>query len=106
MRGHVGGCLETNQPAVWASRPDPTLARLRTLSSTSAVFSSQTFPLDRYHHHTDPSSTHPYTRPPSSIMTEYVKVEKIVPKFPPPAFGDIAKASNDVCLGRPAGALR
>lgn len=32
-------------------------------------------------------------------MTEYVKVEKIVPKFPPPAFGDIAKASNDVCLG-------
>lgn len=31
-------------------------------------------------------------------MTEFVKVEKIVPKFPPPAFGDIAKASNDVCL--------
>ncbi|KAJ4349033.1 Mitochondrial porin [Ascochyta clinopodiicola] len=29
-------------------------------------------------------------------MTEYVKVEKIVPKFPPPAFGDIAKASNDL----------
>lgn len=32
-------------------------------------------------------------------MTEYVKVEKIVPRFPPPAFSDIAKASNDVCLG-------
>jgi len=32
-------------------------------------------------------------------MTEFVKVEKLVPKFPPPAFGDIAKASNDVCLG-------
>jgi hypothetical protein len=31
-------------------------------------------------------------------MTEYVKIEKIVPRFPPPAFGDIAKASNDVCL--------
>ncbi|KAF1928775.1 outer mitochondrial membrane protein porin 1 [Didymella exigua CBS 183.55] len=29
-------------------------------------------------------------------MTEYVKIEKIVPKFPPPAFGDIAKASNDL----------
>ncbi|KAF2127234.1 hypothetical protein P153DRAFT_344679 [Dothidotthia symphoricarpi CBS 119687] len=29
-------------------------------------------------------------------MTEYVKVEKIVPKFPPPAFSDIAKASNDL----------
>ena len=30
-------------------------------------------------------------------MTEYVKVEKVIPKFPPPAFSDIAKASNDVC---------
>jgi voltage-dependent anion channel protein 2 len=29
-------------------------------------------------------------------MTEFVKVEKIVPRFPPPAFGDIAKASNDL----------
>ncbi|KAI4612652.1 uncharacterized protein J4E88_000484 [Alternaria novae-zelandiae] len=29
-------------------------------------------------------------------MTEYVKVEKIIPKFPPPAFSDIAKASNDL----------
>ncbi|CBX91959.1 hypothetical protein IAQ61_000166 [Plenodomus lingam] len=29
-------------------------------------------------------------------MTEYVKVEKIVPRFPPPAFSDIAKASNDL----------
>jgi voltage-dependent anion channel protein 2 len=29
-------------------------------------------------------------------MTEYVKIEKIVPRFPPPAFGDIAKASNDL----------
>jgi voltage-dependent anion channel protein 2 len=29
-------------------------------------------------------------------MTEYIKVEKIVPRFPPPAFGDIAKASNDL----------
>ncbi|KAH6639491.1 mitochondrial porin-like protein [Boeremia exigua] len=29
-------------------------------------------------------------------MTEFVKVEKLVPKFPPPAFGDIAKASNDL----------
>ncbi len=37
-------------------------------------------------------------------MTEYVKVEKIVPKFPPPAFGDIAKASNDVCLDHLSGA--
>jgi hypothetical protein len=39
--------------------------------------------------------------PPSNtaIMTEYVKVEKVIPKFPPPAFSDIAKASNDVCLG-------
>jgi voltage-dependent anion channel protein 2 len=34
-------------------------------------------------------------------MTEYVKVEKIIPKFPPPAFSDIAKASNDVCFGSP-----
>jgi hypothetical protein len=32
-------------------------------------------------------------------MTEYIKVEKIVPKFPPPAFSDISKASNDVCFG-------
>jgi voltage-dependent anion channel protein 2 len=29
-------------------------------------------------------------------MTEYVKVEKVIPKFPPPAFSDIAKASNDL----------
>jgi voltage-dependent anion channel protein 2 len=29
-------------------------------------------------------------------MTEYVKVEKIIPKVPPPAFSDIAKASNDL----------
>ncbi|KAL5120106.1 Mitochondrial porin [Pleosporales sp. CAS-2024a] len=29
-------------------------------------------------------------------MSEYVRVEKIVPKFPPPAFSDIAKASNDL----------
>ncbi|KAF2846327.1 mitochondrial porin-like protein [Plenodomus tracheiphilus IPT5] len=29
-------------------------------------------------------------------MTEYVKVEKIIPRFPPPAFSDIAKASNDL----------
>ncbi|EDU47211.1 outer mitochondrial membrane protein porin 1 [Pyrenophora tritici-repentis Pt-1C-BFP] len=36
-------------------------------------------------------------------MTEYVKVEKIVPKFPPPAFSDIAKASNDVKLKAPNG---
>jgi len=34
------------------------------------------------------------TKPPN--MTEYVKVEKIIPKFPPPAFSDIAKASNDL----------
>jgi hypothetical protein len=34
-------------------------------------------------------------------MTEYIKVEKIVPKFPPPAFSDISKASNDVCFGPP-----
>lgn len=68
------------------------------------MFSSQTFPLDRYHH-IYPSSTTPYTPFPSTIMTEYVKVEKIVPKFPPPAFGDIAKASNDVCLGCLSGAL-
>lgn len=71
---------------------------------TSAVFSSQTFPLDRYHH-VDSSSTHPYTPPPSFIMTEYVKVEKIIPKFPPPAFSDIAKASNDVCFGCLSGAF-
>jgi voltage-dependent anion channel protein 2 len=31
------------------------------------------------------------------MSTEYVRVEKVIPKFPPPAFGDIAKASNDVC---------
>lgn len=68
------------------------------------MFSSQTFPLDCYHH-IYPSSTTPYTPFPSTIMTEYVKVEKIVPKFPPPAFGDIAKASNDVCLGCLSGAL-
>ncbi|KAF1942339.1 hypothetical protein EJ02DRAFT_454359 [Clathrospora elynae] len=30
------------------------------------------------------------------MTTEYVKVEKIVPRFPPPAFSDIAKASNDL----------
>ena len=30
------------------------------------------------------------------MSTEYVKVEKVVPRFPPPAFGDIAKPSNDV----------
>ncbi|KAL6703234.1 Mitochondrial porin [Coniothyrium glycines] len=30
------------------------------------------------------------------MTTEYVKIEKIVPKFPPPAFSDIAKASNDL----------
>jgi voltage-dependent anion channel protein 2 len=35
-------------------------------------------------------------------MTEYVKVEKIVPRFPPPAFSDIAKASNDVCCAHKA----
>lgn len=29
-------------------------------------------------------------------MTEYVVKEKLVPKFPPPAFSDIAKASNDL----------
>ncbi|OAL48635.1 mitochondrial porin-like protein [Pyrenochaeta sp. DS3sAY3a] len=29
-------------------------------------------------------------------MTDFVKVEKLVPKFPPPAFSDIAKASNDL----------
>ncbi|EMD97813.1 hypothetical protein COCC4DRAFT_200867 [Bipolaris maydis ATCC 48331] len=29
-------------------------------------------------------------------MPEYVKVESIVPKVPPPAFSDIAKASNDL----------
>ncbi|KAH8730197.1 eukaryotic porin/Tom40 [Phaeosphaeriaceae sp. PMI808] len=29
-------------------------------------------------------------------MAEYIKVEKIIPKFPPPAFSDIAKASNDL----------
>ncbi|KAH9876315.1 hypothetical protein J1614_004194 [Plenodomus biglobosus] len=29
-------------------------------------------------------------------MTEYVKIEQIVPRFPPPAFSDIAKASNDL----------
>lgn len=34
-------------------------------------------------------------------MTDFVKVEKLVPKFPPPAFSDIAKASNDVCLWPP-----
>jgi hypothetical protein len=70
---------------------------------TAAVFSSQTFLFDRYHH-ICLSSTHPYTSPPSFIMTEYVKIEKIVPKFPPPAFGDIAKASNDVCLACLSGA--
>ena len=42
---------------------------------------------------------HPIHTSTITIMAEYVKVEKIVPKFPPPAFGDIAKASNDVCLG-------
>jgi hypothetical protein len=31
------------------------------------------------------------------MSTEYVRVEKVIPKFPPPAFSDIAKASNDVC---------
>ncbi|KAF1921732.1 mitochondrial porin-like protein [Ampelomyces quisqualis] len=30
------------------------------------------------------------------MSSEYVRVEKIVPKFPPPAFSDIAKASNDL----------
>jgi hypothetical protein len=35
------------------------------------------------------------------MSTEYVKVEKIIPRFPPPAFSDIAKASNDVCLAAP-----
>jgi hypothetical protein len=34
-------------------------------------------------------------------MTEYVVKEKLVPKFPPPAFSDIAKASNDVCFDSP-----
>ncbi|OAK95874.1 mitochondrial porin-like protein [Phaeosphaeriaceae sp. SRC1lsM3a] len=29
-------------------------------------------------------------------MSEYVRVEKLVPKVPPPAFSDIAKASNDL----------
>ncbi|KAF5845694.1 hypothetical protein GGP41_009541 [Bipolaris sorokiniana] len=29
-------------------------------------------------------------------MPEYVKVESIIPKVPPPAFSDIAKASNDL----------
>jgi hypothetical protein len=80
------------------TRPNPSsVAELRVRSDVRC-FLSQTFPLERYHHIL-PSSTTPYTLPPSSIMTEYVKVEKIVPKFPPPAFGDIAKASNDVCLG-------
>jgi hypothetical protein len=51
-----------------------------------------------------PQHNHHTSRPLSlihntAIMSEYVKVEKIVPKFPPPAFSDIAKASNDVCLG-------
>lgn len=35
-------------------------------------------------------------------MTEYIKVEKVIPKLPPPAFIDISKASNDVCYGAPA----
>ncbi|KAL6158336.1 Mitochondrial porin [Exserohilum turcicum] len=29
-------------------------------------------------------------------MTEYIKVEKVIPKLPPPAFSDISKASNDL----------
>ncbi len=31
-------------------------------------------------------------------MADFAKVEKVVLKVPPPAFSDIAKASNDVCL--------
>jgi voltage-dependent anion channel protein 2 len=32
----------------------------------------------------------------TTIMTTYVKVDSLVPKVPPPAFSDIAKASNDL----------
>ena len=97
---HVfGGYLEVT------ARLDPShgLSAFADPELTAAVFSSQTFLFDRYHH-ICLSSTHPYTSPPSFIMTEYVKIEKIVPKFPPPAFGDIAKASNDVCLACLSGA--
>ena len=56
-----------------------------------------------YPHNTTTQSPPASTLHPSNtaIMstTEYVKVEKVIPKFPPPAFSDIAKASNDVCLG-------
>lgn len=58
------------------------------------LFCFQSFPSP--HLHLYPQSISPHPHPHSIMATIPVVHEKVVFKAPPPAFSDIAKASNDV----------